>query len=334
VVDSFDNLPFAVTTAFPSHAFVRIQSKTCTAMNFKGIITRNIHVARTIDEVRKYRSNLGLKKLGFVPTMGALHKGHISLVERAKKECDFVATSIFVNPTQFSAGEDLDKYPRTFDKDLELFKAAGVDFVFAPLLEDMYPDNTLCHVEPSQFSLIDEGKARPDFFRGVATIVCKLFNIVQPNISYFGQKDISQCILVNRMVVDLNLPVEIKVCETIREKDGLAMSSRNTYLTEDERKVANVLYKALNSGKIFCSDHQKENVSREEIIAIIHDVLKSESLVSRVEYISVGSHLNMKELDRVSKKEGAVLSCAMRIGSVRLIDNVLVGEAEKYILKL
>ena len=268
--------------------------------------------------------------MGFVPTMGALHPGHISLVKRAKHENDVVASSIFVNPTQFSAGEDLDKYPRTFDTDLAMLTEVGTDMVFAPLSSEIYPPgNRLCHVEPAAFGLIYEGQARPEFFRGVATIVAKLFNIVQPTNAYFGQKDISQCILISRMVADLNIPVTIRVCETMREADGLAMSSRNTYLTSEERPKASVLYKALMAGKNRCSSGA---VSREEIIQAVNDVLATESAVSRVEYVSVASHETMCELDTISPIPGAVLSSAVRLGSVRLIDNVLVGQAETDIL--
>ena len=268
--------------------------------------------------------------MGFVPTMGALHPGHISLVKHAKQENDVVASSIFVNPTQFSAGEDLDKYPRTFDADLAMLTEVGTDMVFAPLSSEIYPARErLCHVEPAAFGLIYEGQARPDFFRGVATIVTKLFNIVQPTNAYFGQKDISQCILISRMVADLNIPVTIRVCETMREADGLAMSSRNTYLTEDERPTASILYKALMAGKNTCTSRA---VSREAIIQAVTDVLKTQPAVSRIEYISVASHETMCELDTVTSTPGAVLSSAIRLGSVRLIDNVLVGQAEADIL--
>jgi pantoate--beta-alanine ligase len=275
------------------------------------------------------------KRIGFVPTMGALHDGHLTLMKRAKKENDIVVSSIFVNPTQFSAGEDLDKYPRTFEKDLEMITSIGVDYVFYPQIKDMYPSNSLCHVEPSKFSNICEGIARPDFFRGVATVVCKLFNIVQPNIAYFGQKDISQCILVKSLVLDLNIPVQIQVCETIRENDGLAMSSRNTYLTPNERSHANILFKALSTGKeLFSNSKSNDTISSKDIIKVIENKLKSEPLVSKIEYISLASHIDMKELDYISLSKGAVISSAIKLGSVRLIDNLLLGVANEDIYKL
>lgn len=295
---------------------------------------RNIHVVRTIDEFRKIRSTagaLGLEQLGFVPTMGALHDGHVSLMERARRETDIVVASIFVNPTQFSAGEDLDKYPRTFDADMQIMEDAGVDFVFAPNLDEIYKRNTLCHVEPSDFSNISEGKARPDFFRGVATIVSKLFNIVQPSIAYFGQKDISQCILVKRMVEDLNFPVEIKISKTLRLPSGLAMSSRNTYLLPSEREVASILYFALESARAKFDSADGGEIRREDLVKCVLDILQSKPEVTQVEYISVASHLDMKELSVIGS-QGAVISSAIRLGSVRLIDNVLLGNASNDIL--
>ncbi|RYY75775.1 pantoate--beta-alanine ligase [archaeon] len=211
---------------------------------------RGIQVLKSIKEMWDYRDSLPKgATVGFVPTMGALHAGHISLVKRSKQECNVTLSSIFVNPTQFSPGEDLDKYPRQLEADLKLLEQAQVDAVFVPTTADMYRPHTLCHVEPSQFSAIREGLARPEFFRGVATVVCKLFNITQPTHAYFGQKDISQCILLLHMVRDLNMRVNVIICETMREHDGLAMSSRNAYLTSHERSHASVLYKALSAGQ-------------------------------------------------------------------------------------
>ena len=298
-------------------------------------IERNISIIKSVNDMRIVNKAIYNKKVGFVPTMGALHEGHITLMKRAKKENDIVISSIFVNPTQFSAGEDLDKYPRTFEKDLEMITSIGVDYVFYPQTKDMYPSNSLCHVEPAKFSSISEGIARPDFFRGVATVVCKLFNIVQPNIAYFGQKDISQCILVKSLVLDLNLPVQIQVCETVREKDGLAMSSRNTYLAPHERSHANILFQALSAGKdLFSNANENDLIPSKDIIEVIHNKLKSEPLVNKVEYVSLASHVDMKELDYISLSKGAVISSAIKLGSVRLIDNLLLGKANDDIYKL
>jgi pantoate--beta-alanine ligase len=284
---------------------------------------------------KKINNTNNTTTIGFIPTMGALHNGHITLMKRARKENDIIISSIFINPTQFSAGEDLDKYPRTLDNDINMLKDANVDYVFIPNTNDIYNNNILCHIEPSRFSNILEGKARPEFFRGVATIVCKLFNIVQPTTAYFGQKDISQCILVKSLVLDLNIPVQIQVCETVRENDGLAMSSRNTYLTTNERPYANILYKALNIGKdMFDSNDVNKIISSKDIIKVIEESLKSEPSVSRIEYISIASHIDMTELSHVSLSKGAVISSAIRLGSVRLIDNLLIGIANDDIYKL
>jgi len=303
------------------------------------VIYRKITIVRSINDMRainkKINNTNNNTTIGFIPTMGALHNGHITLMKRARKENDIIISSIFINPTQFSAGEDLDKYPRTLDNDINMLKDANVDYVFIPNTNDIYNNNILCHIEPSRFSNILEGKARPDFFRGVATIVCKLFNIVQPTKAYFGQKDISQCILVKSLVLDLNIPVQIQVCETVRENDGLAMSSRNTYLTTNERPYANILYKALNIGKdMFDSNDVNKIISSKDIIKVIEESLKSEPLVSKIEYISIASHIDMTELSHVSLSKGAVISSAIRLGSVRLIDNLLIGIANDDIYKL
>jgi pantoate--beta-alanine ligase len=185
-------------------------------------------------------------------------------------------------------------------------------------------------VEPAAFSQILEGKARPDFFRGVATIVCKLFNVIQPTSAYFGQKDISQCILIKRMVQDLNMPVNVRVCETKRDVDGLALSSRNVYLTPSERAVASILFKALSTGKDFC-ENSSTSVSRYELAQVCEKVLRSEPLVTHIEYISMASPIDMTEMESFTFGQGLVLSSAIRVGSVRLIDNLLVGAADKII---
>jgi pantoate--beta-alanine ligase len=293
---------------------------------------RSIHLATSISCMRDYRDRH--TRVSFVPTMGALHDGHLHLVQRAKATGMKVVVSIFVNPTQFSIGEDLDKYPRQLEADLAKLQPLGVDCVFIPSQMDMYPGDSLCHVEPSKFSGISEGIARPDFFRGVATVVCKLFNIVQPSQAFFGQKDISQCILVRRMVQDLNMPVQVQVCPTIRELSGLAMSSRNAYLSASERSAASVLFRALHGAKLHCEkEGPQRTVSREDIIVIAESILLSEPLVTRIEYISVASHEDMAEVLRYDGTAGGVIiSAAVRIGTVRLIDNVLVGECSKHIL--
>lgn len=302
--------------------------------SFTNLATRrSIHVLTSVEEVREIRHQCFIKNssVGFVPTMGALHAGHISLVAKAKAETDVVISSVFVNPSQFSAGEDLEKYPRTLDSDIAKLKEGGVEYVFAPSTDVMYPTNStqLCHVEPKRFSEIMEGMARPEFFRGVATVVAKLFNIVQPTKSFFGQKDISQCILIKRMVQDLNMDVFVRVVETMREENGLAMSSRNVYLSPDERKQAGILFRALMAGKAVADAAHGTGTTREAVLNAITQTLLSDSAVTSIEYVSIASPVDMTELDHVDPAQGAVLSSAIRLGTgqVRLIDNVLVGEA-------
>jgi pantoate--beta-alanine ligase len=292
---------------------------------------RFLHIARTIKEMRQYRHALSKDDtIGFVPTMGALHSGHLSLVNYARQENQIVIASIFVNPTQFSPGEDLDKYPRTVEKDLEMLKQSKVDCVFLPSdPSEIYGNNPLCHVEPAAFSQIYEGNKRPNFFSGVATIVCKLFNIVQPTVSYFGQKDISQFILLRRMVDDLNIPVTVKALPTLREEDGLAMSSRNVYLNTKERIASGVLFKALQGAVDLCEE--QSIISTVEMISRTKMILSQEPLVSEVQYVSVASPYDMKELTTANVQDGAVVSAAIKVGSVRLIDNLLVGNAKNII---
>lgn len=296
-------------------------------------------VLKSIAEMRAWTKNVKQagSTISFIPTMGALHDGHVSLirepylVNKSKKiSNDKTVVSIFVNPTQFSPGEDLDKYPRDLEKDLSILSGAEVDCVFAPNSDEVYSRNPLCCIEPSAFNFLREGQARPNFFRGVATIVGKLFNIVGPDRAFFGQKDVSQCILIRKMCSDLNFPVDIHVIETLRHEDGLAMSSRNAYLSKEERNVANILFKGLMEGKDFALSRKSCKAS--DIIELVTKVIKSEPMISRVEYVSVASVDDMKELNEVIADEtGAVISSAIRLGNVRLIDNLLVGKAQSLI---
>jgi pantoate--beta-alanine ligase len=290
---------------------------------------RDLNVAESIAEMRMSRHEMK-GTVGFVPTMGALHIGHLSLVDEALRENDNVVVSIFVNPTQFSAGEDLDKYPRTVAKDLSMLKAVGAKHVFLPNNTEMYKPNSLCRVEAPAFNNIYEGSKRPDFFRGVATVVCKLFNIVQPDVAYFGQKDISQFIMLRSMVDDLNMPVTVKACPTLREKDGLAMSSRNVYLTPEEREVASILVTALDAAAYVCTS-RNQPVTAQEMRDAAMKVLSLQPMVSEVQYISIASPETMKELSTVTESEGAVISSAIKLGNVRLIDNILIGGARNRI---
>ncbi len=254
--------------------------------------------------------------------MGALHEGHLSLVKEARAQNDIVVASIFVNPTQFGKGEDFDKYPRQLEQDLDLLGECGVNQVFAPNIEDMYGPNHVTFVDCDGFDDIPEGAARPGHFRGVATIVTKLLNIVKPTNAYFGQKDAAQCVLIRRIVEDLNLDLDVVIMDTIREKDGLAKSSRNAYLTEQERQVAPVVYRSLLAAKEMFD--KNPSASSSELITATQNVLKSEPLVSEIQYISVDNKATMKPVFQPSKEDGAIISLACKVGSVRLIDNILL----------
>lgn len=264
------------------------------------------------------------RSVGFVPTMGALHHGHLQLMERARKENDYLIISVFVNPTQFGPNEDFDMYPRQLERDVEMAKDTGVDFIFAPMVADMYPSSHRCYVVPDGFDHLAEGNARPGHFRGVATIVTKLFGMVQPTKAYFGQKDAMQCVLVRRLVEDLNLLPKIVVCPTIREDDGLAMSSRNAYLGEQERQAAPVVYRALQVAQKAFKNSQ-EPMEAAKLREIIRTIFAKEPLVESVEYVSVARKDTMEEImEKVEPGEGAIISLALRLGKVRLIDNIIL----------
>lgn len=276
----------------------------------------------TIASFRNFRRKAHDVSIGFVPTMGALHEGHLSLVKEARQQNDIVVASVFVNPTQFGKGEDFDKYPRQLQRDSELLGDYGVDHLFAPSIEDMYGPHHATFVDVEGFDDIPEGMARPGHFRGVATIVTKLFHIVQPTRAYFGQKDAAQCVLIRRIVEDLNMDVDVRVMETIREADGLAKSSRNAYLTTTERRAAPVVYRSLMAAKELFD--KNPNVSSANLVATTRNILQSEPLVSEIQYISVDSKATMKPITQPTKEEGAVISVACKVGSVRLIDNILL----------
>lgn len=277
-----------------------------------------MEIFKTVSELRAYRKNL-VGTLGFVPTMGYLHEGHMSLVRRAMAECQNVAVSIFVNPTQFGPHEDFDRYPRDLLRDESILRNAGVHILFAPDVGEMYPKGFSTFVEVTGLGDRLEGLFRPGHFRGVATVVAKLLNIVQPEKAYFGQKDYQQSVIVRRMVADLNLPVEIVVCPTLREPDGLAMSSRNVYLRPDERRAATVLYRALEAAQELWASGVWHGPA---IRAAVLNVLQGEPL-AKVDYVAVVHPDTLEELDQVEGK--AVVLLAVRIGSTRLIDNVILG---------
>jgi pantoate--beta-alanine ligase len=276
-------------------------------------------IVSTLDELHSARLLLD-GTLGLVPTMGYLHEGHLSLVSRAKTECTYVAVSIFVNPTQFGPNEDLSKYPRDLERDLHLLEDAGVDLVWTPAPEDMYPTGFQTWVEVGQMTLPLEGAQRPGHFRGVTTVVSKLFNAVGPAKAYFGQKDAQQAAVIRQMTRDLNFPVEIVVCPIVREPDGLALSSRNVYLSPEERKAATGLYRALSSAKA-AYDRGERNAGK--LRQVMQDILASEPLAS-TQYVSCADYDTLQELDEVTGK--TLLSMAVFIGKTRLIDNLVLGD--------
>lgn len=259
------------------------------------------------------------RRVGFVPTMGALHEGHLSLVRAARARCDSVVVSIFVNPLQFGPNEDLAKYPRTFERDGALLEREKVDILFAPSVDDMYPKNAVTYVTVEGMSEKLCGRSRPGHFRGVTTVVAKLFHIVEPELAFFGQKDAAQCAIIRRMVRDLNFRVEVVVGPIVREPDGLAMSSRNAYLSPEERKSALVLHRALTEVKKRF-DHGERNAG--ELVEAGKQVLSQEP-GARLDYLEF---VDPDTLDRVSEIQSTTLvAVAAFVGATRLIDNILLS---------
>jgi pantoate--beta-alanine ligase len=270
-------------------------------------------VVRTRAELREARAALP-GPVGFVPTMGALHEGHASLVRRAREDSASVAASIFVNPTQFGANEDLTRYPRDEAGDLRMLESLGVDLVFLPGVVDIYPPNSVMRVDVGSLGDVLEGAARPGHFRGVATVVTILFNLVAPDKAFFGQKDGQQSVVIRRLVSDLCMPVEVVVCPTVREPDGLAMSSRNRYLTDQERGQAPILHRALQAAAEALASG---DTSADSLREFMRDELAEASL-GNVDYVSVADAETLQELDVVDRP--ALASLAVRFPSARLID--------------
>jgi len=259
-------------------------------------------------------------QIGFVPTMGALHEGHLSLVRRARQECNVVVASIFVNPTQFGPEEDYRDYPRDSDRDVGLLQTEGVDVVFAPSVDEVYPEGFQTTVQVGAVGQEWEGRSRPGHFSGVATVVLKLFNSVLPHRAYFGGKDAQQCAVIQTMVAELNLPVQIVVCPTVREEDGLALSSRNAYLNEAERQAAGILYRALSRAKKLVEQGRCEAVVLQQEM---HRVIADEPL-ARVDYVAVVDSRTFQPVEHV--RDTTTLALAVWIGHARLIDNIQVGK--------
>ena len=274
-----------------------------------------MEIIKTISAARKARRQLG-GSVGFVPTMGCLHEGHLSLVKRARKENSTVVVSIFVNPTQFGQSEDFGEYPRDLDRDLEMLEGEKTDIVFVPSEEEMYPDGFNSWVDVEGVTERLEGASRRGHFRGVATVCLKLFNIVQPTRAYFGQKDAQQAVVITRMVNDLNMGLEIVVAPTVRESDGLAMSSRNTYLGPREREAAPVLFQALSLAEGLWRGGERDAAKiRRKMTALIH-----KEPLARIDYVSIADASTLEELEKIDRP--ALVSLAVKIGKTRLIDNI------------
>jgi pantoate--beta-alanine ligase len=279
-----------------------------------------MRICNTIEDMRAAGRAVrrGGKRLGFVPTMGALHQGHLSLVRAAKALCDAVAASIFVNPTQFGPTEDLAKYPRSFERDCELLEKEGVELLFAPSVDEMYPAGAVTWVTVEALSGKLDGRSRPGHFRGVTTVVAKLFHIVEPDAAFFGQKDAAQVAIIRRMVRDLNFPVEIVACPIVREPDGLAMSSRNAYLDAQQRKHALVLHHSLMRVQKLWEAGERNAA---KLVAAAQEEFAEEKSV-RLDYFEIVNPDNLDPVENVAG--GALVAVAAVAGKTRLIDNILL----------
>jgi len=276
-----------------------------------------MQVAKTIAEARALRQKFS-GSVGFVPTMGYLHEGHLALVKQARIENSAVIVSIYVNPSQFGPREDFGAYPRDLNRDLELLRGEGADIVFVPSDDEMYPSEFSSWVDVDKVTGRLEGASRPGHFRGVATVVAKLFNIVQPTKAYFGQKDAQQAVVIKRMVADLNMGIGIVVVTTVRESDGLAMSSRNIYLASEERQAATILFKALTLARQLWQGGKKDaGKIRRQMTSLIQ-----KEPLARIDYVSIADAETLEELSLIDHP--ALASLAVRIGKTRLIDNMLL----------
>jgi pantoate--beta-alanine ligase len=279
------------------------------------IISKVKEIQKVADELRKEG-----KIIGVVPTMGYLHEGHLSLIRLAKEKSDVVITTIFVNPLQFAPNEDYDRYPRDFERDVKLAQSAGCDIIFHPSVEEMYPQNFLTYVEVDKLTKVLEGEFRPTHFRGVTTVVAKLFNITKPHIAVFGQKDAQQALIIKQMVRDLNFDIEIIVAPIVREPDGLAMSSRNVYLSDSERKDATVLYESLKLAEKLIENGERNS---KNIILKMEELIKSKP-TAKIDYIAIVEPETLEKVETLSEGKEYLIALAVRIGSTRLIDNTIV----------
>lgn len=284
-------------------------------------------ILRTIGEAQKLTTSLRMKNkiIGFVPTMGYLHDGHLSLVKAACKKADVVIVSIYVNPLQFAPNEDLSKYPRDFKRDESLCRKAGVDYIFYPDDKQMYPEEYSTYVNVENITNRLEGRIRPEHFKGVTTIVLKLFNIIQPHFSVFGQKDAQQAAVIKKMTADLNVNTKIIISPTVREADGLAMSSRNVYLTKEQREDAPYLQKSLQYAKrkILLEGYNKDI---EFLVGQMSKLIKSRKTATKIDYISFNDYDTLEEIKSLKNGNNSaiLISLAVRFGKVRLIDNIVI----------
>lgn len=283
-------------------------------------IVRHIQELRTrLREAKSSRSGL---TVGFVPTMGYLHQGHASLLEAARKQCDLVVLSIFVNPLQFGPNEDLSRYPRDEERDLAVAKAAGTDIVFFPSVEEMYPRPTKTIVSVSGVTERLCGASRPGHFDGVATVVTKLFNMVQPDYAFFGMKDAQQIAVIQQMVDDLNMPIEIVPCKIVREEDGLALSSRNVYLQPEERKQALVLSSALNMAEQYVREHSGSITASELQEAVKRHI--NQSSLAEIDYADILAYPSLEPVEDLRSIPAFIIALAVKFGKTRLIDNTII----------
>ncbi|HEV2705312.1 MAG TPA: pantoate--beta-alanine ligase [Pyrinomonadaceae bacterium] len=285
------------------------------------IINRRQRMSSVARKLRREQD----KTIGLVPTMGALHDGHLSLVREARRMCDVVVVSVFVNPTQFGPGEDFERYPRDLTNDTTKLADYNVEYIFAPSVEEIYPKGFSTYVTVEGLSEPLEGVARPGHFRGVATVLTVLFNTVRPDFAFFGQKDAQQTIVVKRLVRDLAFDTEIVVLPTVREESGLALSSRNTYLDPQERRAATVLYRALSQAREVYMEGER---SARRLAEVARDIVEAEPR-ARLEYVSVSDAETMERLDKISDERPVLIALAAHIGRTRLIDNIVLQPARQ-----
>ena len=273
-----------------------------------------MNTINTIQDFREWRQRIS-GPLGFVPTMGALHEGHLSLIAEANKMCQHTVVSIYVNPAQFAPEEDLDTYPKNLKHDLEALSNFQVDAIFLPMDSEMYPKGFSIQVQEKKLSMVLEGKSRPSFFQGVITVVIKLFNIIQPTHAFFGEKDAQQLLIVKKMVKDMEYPIEIIACPTIRQENGLAISSRNSYLSKSEQKTASIIFQALQNGKnLIISGERNAQIIRDEITKFIQNT------ILQIDYVSVADADTLIEISG-NISNNILVSIAVFLGKIRLIDN-------------